>query len=138
MKIEPIRQAVSQYLDILIPDNQWEEKLDVLDREGSPTKKQMLGLFLILFKHVEALENKISGQEAQFNRLRTGEDVISELSKKQGPHYVTSSDWDLLKKRADNPLTKNDPRYGVGKEIDPRDNKQKVCFYVNDSAIFRV
>lgn len=137
MKLESIRQEVSQYLDILIPENQWESKLDVLDKEGAPTKKQMLGLFLILFKHVEALENKVSGQETQFSRLKTGEDVVKSLEGKEGAQYVSNSDWELLKKRSESSHAL-DPQYNMGKEVDPRDGKQKSCFYVGDNPVFKL
>ena len=56
---EKIRQKVSQGLDVLIPENRWEQYIELLDRDGKFTRKNMLMLAMVTAQQVEILENLV-------------------------------------------------------------------------------
>jgi hypothetical protein len=60
-----LRQQVSQVLDTLIPEGQWDKYVDMLDREGKFTRKSELSIILLLCKQIEVLEDKIEILESK-------------------------------------------------------------------------
>ena len=154
---EKIRQKISQHLDILIPENRWQQYIDILDRDGIPNRKQLIGVFMILCQQVETLENLIEDlffqvemlEKPQQNpvrtveedfKLRTPHSVYQELEKSWHPNttafYVSVSDWKILEKAVDPEMAKTKPQYGYGKETDPKDGKVKTCLFYKELPIF--
>lgn len=144
---ERIRHKISQQLDVLIPENKWEQYIDLLDRDGIPNRKQLIGIFMILCQQVEILESLIEDLYGQAKtpqpdfKLRTAKDIYAELEAAQDPSttafYVSPNDWKILEKSLDSALAKLKPEYGYGKETDPRDKIEKTCLYLNNLPVFK-
>lgn len=168
MKIKTkIREHISQQLDVLIPERQWERYISILDRDGIPNRKQLIGIFMTLCQHVEVLENAIedlyfqlemksteilprvaqsgegggSGTPGNVFKLRSVKDITDDLDKQTTPetkaYYVNQTDWNILVKNVDASLSVNKPEYGFGKEIDPKDGKEKTCLFFKEKPIFK-
>lgn len=138
-----IRQDISQLVDVLIPENRWTQYIDLLDRDGIPNRKQLIGIFMIMAQHIEVIENIIDDEKLgkSFDKLRSASDVNSELEAQQDSStkafYVSSSDFGVLEKSINLSLAKLKPEYGYGKETDPRDGKEKTCLYFKDLPVFK-
>jgi len=52
-----IREKVSRLLGVMIPPGKWEQYLDMLDKNGVPNRKQLIGMVLIICQQIELLEN---------------------------------------------------------------------------------
>ncbi len=147
-----IRQNVSQIFDILIPENKWQEYLDLLDRDGHPNRRELMQLILAFSNHLEVLEETIEDLYFQIEllegkstvapktpdfKLRTPIDVDNDLDKLLTPEttrfYVSADDWKVLEKTVDN----KDPEKGYGKEVDPKDGVEKICLYYKGLPIFK-
>lgn len=155
-----IRQRISQILDVLIPENRWEQYVELLDRDGKPSRKQLIAIFMSMCQHMETLENlyedlafQIEMLEGSKNKqsvrvteegfkLRTPLDVTDDLEKQLNPDtkafYISTSDWEIMGKTIDSKLAATKPQYGYGKEVDPKDGKTKTCLYYKDIPIFKL
>jgi|GEM_PF-6605235 len=154
MKIKvKIRQDVSQVLDTLIPENRWNEYIEMLDRDGHPNRRELLSLIVTFAKHIETLENTLEDMAFQIDllegntqsikpieapfKLRTAIDVQKELEASKTletkQFTVSSDDFALLEQLVD----AKDPEKGYGKEIDQLDGKEKVCLFYLGLPVFR-
>lgn len=150
MKLSSIRQKASQVLDTLIPENSWIVYADALDQEGKFTKKITTTLILTICQHLEEMEQAIMDLQYQIAKdgllpqkpkvkLRTAADIHADMDT-QGDvpaYYVDSLDWHILEKSLDAKLAKTDPNYGFGKDIDPKDNKEKTCLFYKSKPVFK-
>lgn len=144
---DKIRHKISQQLNIVIPPNKWVQYIELLDRDGIPNRKQLIGVFMIMAQHLEMFEGlfeDLYGQKPTPQpdfKLRTAKDIYAELEAAQDPSttafYVSSSDWGILEKAIDPALAKTKPEYGFGKEKDPKDGTEKTCLYFHDLPIFK-
>lgn len=155
-----IRQKISQILDVLIPENRWEQYVDLLDKDGKPSRKQLIAIFMSMCQHMETLENvyedlafqvellegtktaqSVRSTEEGF-KLRTPLDVTDELEKQQTPDtksfYISSTDWEIMRKTIDPALAATKPEYGYGKEKNPVSGKEEVCLYYHNLPIFKM
>jgi hypothetical protein len=156
-----IRQEVSQIVDVLIPENKWEQYIDLMDRDNKFQKKNLIAIIFVMCQELEVFENLIEDLYFQLDllqgpsagvpkqtapvapafKLRTVNDVIADLEKQHTPDtkafYVSPQDWEILEKNIDPDLAKTKPEYGYGKEIDPLDGKEKTCLYNKDFPVFR-
>jgi len=158
MKIkEKIRQKVSQSLDVLIPENQWEKYIDLLDRDGKFSKKTIIAVILLLCQQVEKLETLVEDlyfeldmlggvkheekSEVKDFKLRTPMDIAKELDKQYTrdtkAFYLSPADFKIFEKTIDPTLAKTDPTRGYSKEKDPLDGKEKTCLLYKDLPVFR-
>lgn len=152
-----IRQDISQLLDVLIPENRWQQYIDLLDRDGIPSRKQLIGIFMLLCQHVETLENTVEDLSFEIEllqgskpaprstgegfKLRSDMDVITDLEAQKKDDtkafYVSSQDWAIMEKSVDLELAKTKPEYGYGKETNPISGKEETCLYYKDLPVFR-
>ena len=65
-----IREKISRLLGVMIPPGKWEQYLDMLDKNGVPNRKQLIGLVLIICQHLESLENVKADLESQITALK--------------------------------------------------------------------
>lgn len=147
-----IRQLVSQELNVLIPEGKWAEYLDALDANGKFGRKQQLMVALVTCRQVEYLEGLIEDlyfRSEQSNAvspkssvepgwtLVTASTIIRTLLESKTPEtkafYIDADDWKVLAKAA----TGENPGNGVGKEVDPADEKEKACLYIDNTPVFR-
>ena len=54
-----IREDISSALGFSIPGGQWEPYIDIMDRDGKFTRKNLLSMVMELCKHVEWLESMV-------------------------------------------------------------------------------
>jgi hypothetical protein len=151
-----IRQEVSQIVDVLIPENKWEQYIELMDRDNKFQKKNLIAIIFVMCQELETFENLIEDLYFQIEllqgnkpampvatnfKLRTVNDVVADLEKQHTPDtkafYVSPQDWEILEKNIDPDLAKTKPEYGYGKEIDPLDGKEKTCLYNKDLPVFR-
>lgn len=145
MKIrEGIRQKASQIFDVLIPENQWMVYVNELDRNGKFDRLAMLKMIMLLSENqeklehfvedlyfrVELLEGKKSTPEVKPEiKLITPMDIYAKFTINPDTKalYVSEMDWQVLAK-----VTKE-----LGKEVDPKDGKEKTCLTYKDLPIFK-
>lgn len=154
-----IRQKVSQILDVLIPENRWEQYVELLDRDGKPSRKQLISIFMTMCQHMEILENMYEDISFQLDilegnktaqdvrktdedfKLRTPLDVTGDLETQLTPEtkafYVSGQDWTIMGKMMDPKLAATKPEYGYGKETNPISGKTETCMYYKDKPIFK-
>jgi hypothetical protein len=73
---EGIRDKVSRLLGLSIPAGKWESYMGILDRDGVPNRKQLIGLVLIICQQIEILENDVA------NRTRSNKNFFIQSVKK--------------------------------------------------------
>lgn len=143
MPKERIRPDISQALGVLIPEGKWEEYIDLLDRDGKFTRKNMLTMIILLCKHVERLESVVdlsmggmkavlgASQPAVAFKLRNKFDIQKELDAKITEDtkvlFVSPEDFKIMEKEVT----------GYGKEINPKTKKEGICLYYKDLPMFR-
>lgn len=154
-----IRQRISQILDVLIPENRWEQYVELLDKDGKPSRKQLIAIFMSMCQHMETLENVYEDLAFQVEmlegtktakdvrtteegfKLRTPLDVTDDLEKTRNSEtkafYISSHDWEIMQKTIDPGLAATKPEYGYGKEKNPVSGKVESCLYYKDLPIFK-
>ena len=158
MKIpNKIRQKVSQYLEILIPEGQWEQYVDMLDRDGKFTSKNMMAILLIACRQIETLETIVEDLSYQLDllqnrpavksspdvKLRTGNDIKVDLDTEWQNNrnltcfHLTKEDWKILEKNIDPSLAKMNADFGYGREINPDTKREEVCLYYRERPVFK-
>lgn len=155
-----IRQKISQILDVLIPENRWEAYVELLDKDGKPSRKQLISIFMAICQHMETLENVYEDLSFQLDilegskpeqsvrstqegfKLRTPLDITDDLEKQltseTKAYYISASDWDIMRKTIDPILAATKPEYGYGRERNPVSGKEETCLYYKSLPIFKM
>jgi hypothetical protein len=149
-----IRQLISQDLETLIPEGKWREYIDLLDRDGAFTRKKQMTMLITLCQQIEKIEEELERLEftgpsketaevrpiiaLTYESIHDGlERVLQTATKLPEVFYINEREWDVLSKAVDPQKAATKPEYGFGKEVDPRDGKEKTCLFHNNLPIFK-
>lgn len=158
-----IRADMSQNFGVLIPEGKWDQYFHMLDQDGHPNRKELLATILTYAQHIEQLENLVEDLYFQLGllenktvplannpevkpeepevTLRTRESIVADLAKITTPqtnvYYLSERDWRIFEQSVSTELGKSNPEFGYGKEVDPKDYKEKTCLYYNGKPVFR-